>query len=612
MLVAHYRPGNAFGPLFALLGAGTAFTAAGSEYAFLALTDDRTLPAAAWVLWGASWSWALLFPVLACVYYLVPTMSLSTPRWRPAFAYSMAATSTLTVAIALQPGSLVGDERGALLSTVTNPLTGAHEGGLLDVWYAAAYPLMALGMVLAGLAALTRYRRSEGDEREQLRFLVLGAALFPVIMIFGLGVPAPTGPLVAYALSTFDLLVIAEALLHRRWFGIRVVLNRTLVYVSLTIAVLGLYGAVVVAVDAVLPGGASLAGAAAIAVVFAPLRSRVQRRVDHLMYGDRRDPYLAVTRLGQRLESSLSPDEVLPLVVATVAESLRLPFAEIATIDVDGNPIRVSWGERGAGKLERVELPFGGEVASSLAVEPRLGELSLSDGDRRLLDDLARQAGVAVHAVAVGAALQRSREQLVGVLEEERRRMRRDLHDGLGPALTAVTLHLDVLGNVLRTEPAMAEAMVAELRGEVKEAIAEIRRLVYELRPPALDELGLLGALREHARRLGRDVAMTIEADELPALPAAVEVAVYRIATEAMTNVARHSAAHTCHIRLTYDGSLDVIVEDDGIGTAENWRPGVGLRSMHARAAELGGSCSTGATPSGGGLVRATIPVEVR
>ncbi len=610
LLVAHYRPGNALGPLFALLGLGTAFTAAGSEFAYLALTTDTTLPGANWVLWVASWSWASLFPVLACVYYLAPTMRLASPRWRGPFLYSVVATSTLSLAIALHPGSIMGDERGPVLATLSNPLTGASEGGALSTWYALAYPLMAIGMALAGTAAIVRYRRSEGEQRQQLRFLAVGAAMFPVIMLFGLAVPAPPGPLVAYALSTVDLAVIAEALLHRRWFGIDVVANRSLVYGTLTVVVLGLYGAVVLSVDAVVPGGASLAGAIVVAVTFTPLRSRLQGGVDRLMYGDRKDPYVAMTRLGHRLESALTPDQVLPVVVATIAESLRLPFAAIDTTDIDGNHISASWGRRSAVELERIDLPFRGKVAGSLAVQPRPGQAALSEDDRRLLGDLARQAGVAVHAVAVGAALQRSREHLVGAREEERRRMRRDLHDGLGPALTGVTLQLDVLGNVLRSDPATAESMVGALRGEVKDAIAEIRRLVYDLRPPALDELGLLGALREHAGRLGRNVVITLEADDLPPLPAAVEVAAYRIVTEAMTNVARHSGARACTIRVNCQGpSLDVCVEDDGIGTTESWRPGVGLRSMHARAAELGGSCSISSSSSGGGAIRATIPV---
>jgi two-component system NarL family sensor kinase len=408
------------------------------------------------------------------------------------------------------------------------------------------------------------------------------------------------------------LLVIAEALLHRRWFGINVVLNRSLVYGTLTVAVLAAYGSVVVGVDAVLPKGASLVGGAVVAIVFAPVRSRVQLGVDRLMYGERRDPYSAVARLGERLESRLTPDQVLPVIVASIAESLRLTFVEVEATDVDGNHLTATWGIRSTAELERIDLSFGGDVTASLAVEPRPGETKLGDHDRRLLTDLARHAGVAVHAVAVGAALQRSREQLVGLLEEERRRMRRDLHDGLGPALTAVTLQLDVLANVLRTEPSKAQAIVVELRGEVKDAIAAIRRLVYDLRPPALDELGLLGALREHARRLGRDVAMAIEGDDLPTLPAAVEVAAYRIVIEAMTNVARHSGASSCTIRVSYDECLELSIEDDGVGVTSDWCPGVGLRSIYARTAELGGTCSITAAPSGGGIVRARLPVNGR
>ncbi len=251
-----------------------------------------------------------------------------------------------------------------------------------------------------------------------------------------------------------------------------------------------------------------------------------------------------------------------------------------------------SAGAYNAGNL--VEVAAHLWVTSADAAGGRFGQ-----GDEvGLVEAYAADTGVDADATAAD-----------DVLEDERRRIRRDLPDGLGPALTAVTLHLDLVGSILRDDPNRAEAMVIELRREVSDAIADIRRLVHELRPPTLDELGLLGALREHARRLGRDVTMTIEAEELPHLPAAVEVAAYRIAVEAMTNVARHSRATTCNIRVTYDGSLTVEVEDDGIGCTETWRPGVGLRSMSARATELGGICAIGAARAGGGSIRATLPV---
>jgi two-component system, NarL family, sensor kinase len=232
---------------------------------------------------------------------------------------------------------------------------------------------------------------------------------------------------------------------------------------------------------------------------------------------------------------------------------------------------------------------------------------------------------------------------LVAAREEERRRLRRDLHDGLGPALTGIAFKADAARNTLAAEPLRAAELLAEMRADTTTAIADIRRLVYNLRPPALDDLGLVAAVREQSGRLAQRadggvaaVSVTAPAD-LPPLPAAVEVAAYRIITEALTNAARHSAASRVDVALTLDGpDLLIEISDDGaadgavptsVGAgggdggggddagaeadaarAAGWTPGVGLISMRDRAAELGGWCQAGPGPAGG-RVTASLPV---
>jgi two-component system, NarL family, sensor kinase len=225
---------------------------------------------------------------------------------------------------------------------------------------------------------------------------------------------------------------------------------------------------------------------------------------------------------------------------------------------------------------------------------------------------LAAPLAVALHATVVSAELQASREWLVGAREEERRRIRRDLHDGLGPALTGIAFTADAAAN-LADDPRRARELLNALRRDTRAALADVRRVVDDLRPPALDELGLVGALRERAEQLswradGAAVRVRLVApSELPALPAAVEVAAYRIATEALTNVARHSKARSAVVQLRYSDRLEVSVSDDG-PTLGPWSPGVGLHAMRERAAELGGALSAGPSPSGG-QVRAWFPV---
>ena len=221
---------------------------------------------------------------------------------------------------------------------------------------------------------------------------------------------------------------------------------------------------------------------------------------------------------------------------------------------------------------------------------------------------------MAAHAALLTEDLRASRERLVTAREEERRRLRRDLHDGLGPALAAIGMRAGAAESLVREDPARAAALLAELQAEVTTAVADVRRLVDALRPPAIDEVGLVGALRLAADRLDSPGApqLVVEADGgLPELPAAVEVAAYRIGTEAMTNAVRHASAATCSLRLVGGSDLTVVVEDDGRGMPSVPRAGVGLTSMRERAAELGGECRVEARPGGGTRVVARLPLVV-
>ena len=235
--------------------------------------------------------------------------------------------------------------------------------------------------------------------------------------------------------------------------------------------------------------------------------------------------------------------------------------------------------------------------------------------DRRVLEVLAAPVAVALHAVLLSQELQRSRERLVAAREEERRRLRRDLHDGLGPILTAVTLKADAARSVLATAPDRTDALLAEVRGDAKQAIGDLRRIIYDLRPAPLDELGLLGALDEQVDQFGRQgLTVTLQAPPaLPVLPAAVEVAAYRIVTEALTNVARHAHASRATVTVSVADGFCLDVQDDGTASTANgdgWRPGVGLVSMAERVAEVGGTLQAGPTPSGG-RVQVSLPLEL-
>jgi signal transduction histidine kinase len=371
----------------------------------------------------------------------------------------------------------------------------------------------------------------------------------------------------------------------------------------------------------------SLLATGLVAVLFQPLRERLQRAVNRLTYGDRDDPYAVISRLGRRLEATLAPDAILPTIVQSVAEALKLPYAAIALKQDDEMVLAAEVGvgswELGVGAaaaphpptpISQLPLLYQGEIVGQLILAPRPGESGFGAADRRLLEDLARQAGVAAHTVRLTADLQRSRERLVATREEERRRLRRDLHDGLGPALAAQTLKVGAARALYPRDPASAERLLGDLERDIAAALADIRRLVYNLRPPALDELGLCAAIREYAAQCHTNGAgaprITVEAPEhLPDLPAALEVAAYRIAQEALANVLRHAGARACRVRLTLGELLELEIADDGVGLPDRRRPGVGLASMRERAEELGGTCSVEAADGGGTVVRARLPL---
>ncbi len=514
-----------------------------------------------------------------------------------------------------------------------------------DAWYlwgtTVVWPA-ALGTAL--YAQAYRYRRvSNAVQRQQIKWVVFGIASALSVFIglnlaLGAFAPAPTSPrtlaalligyLLVYAALLLIPLSISIAVLRYHLFDIDLVINRTLVYGALTASVVLLYVLVVGGLGELLQlrGNLiiSLLATGLAAVIFQPLRDRLQRGANRLMYGERDDPYAVLSRLGSRLESTPAHDAVLPAVTRTVREALKLPYAEIQLRREDGFETAAAAGDPGENAL-RLPLVYGGETVGQLVLGPRAGEGGFADAERRLLEDLAHQIGASAHAalmtdeaLKLSADLQRSRERLVEAREEERRRLRRDLHDGLGPQLSSQALTIDAVRKLMRRDPDAAEELLLDLKAEAQDAVADIRRLVYGLRPPALDDLGLLGALRESAAQYGaKGLNVVVDGPErLPPLSAAVEVAAYRIAQEALTNVARHAGADTCTVSLALDEAsvLCLEVRDDGRGIPDpqahsSVRAGVGLTSMRERATELGGSLVVEPLPQGGTRVRARLPL---
>jgi signal transduction histidine kinase len=302
---------------------------------------------------------------------------------------------------------------------------------------------------------------------------------------------------------------------------------------------------------------------------------------------------------------------MLPVMVETIAAALKLPYVSLQLENggryVDGASI----GQLRGAQVE-VPLVHHDETLGRFVLGRRGQNESFSAADRQLLADLARQAAAALYALRLNVDLQHSRERLVMAREEERRRLRRDLHDGLGPTLAALGLKVETARNRLGHDSS-ADALLADLAARAQDAVSDIRRLVYGLRPPALDDLGLVGALQQLVASAEPPprVELTAPEEGFPPLSAAVEVAVYRIAQEAVTNVVRHARATHCKVQVAIrQGALRLSVEDNGEGLPSVVRGGVGLHSMRERAEELGGEFRVEDLRTGGTRVIATLPIE--
>lgn len=521
-----------------------------------------------------------------------------------------------------------------------SPLNAAHLPMLFD----GLLTIAIYGTIV--YAQIYRYRRaSTAVERQQAKwvaFAIVTVALFFVVAggLFALVFPQADQPdspaylttlLYPLCLLLIPLSVGLATLRYRLW-EIDLVIRRTVVYGLLTAFVVGVYVVIVGYLGALFRTNAnlliSLIATGIVAVLFQPLRSRLQAGVSRLLYGQRDDPYVVLAGLGQRLRATLDPDDILPTIVTTIRETLKLAFVAIEARQ-GAAFVRAAAAGVPPARSEPLRLPltYQSEEIGALLIAPRGRDDALTPADLRLLDDLTQQIGAALHTVRLTSDLQaltqdlrRSREHLVTAREEERRRLRRDLHDGLGPTLSAIMLKVGLARTLSRRDAAATDALLGQLESEIGAVIGDIRRLVYNLRPPALDELGLVGAIREFVARVSIEgvpdapdasaLTVTVEApDAMPRLSAAVEVAAYRIAQEAVTNVVRHARARSCWVGLRVDGALEIEVRDDGVGIGVMERAGIGLASMRERAEELKGSLTVTSAAPQGTRVLARLPL---
>jgi two-component system NarL family sensor kinase len=476
------------------------------------------------------------------------------------------------------------------------------------------------------LALAWRYlRASTRDDLLAIRLavLALGAGLVSLVLLGVVPEQLTGSPLLPWGVLVLlvtpaVLALVVVAMVGYRLDEIEPTVRRALVQAVVATAFATAFIAIAAGVDqASATSFDSMLAGGVVALLVLPLAVLLQRLVRRAVYGDRDLPQRVVAEL-RGLDVTATPGETLTEALALLARRLRLSHASVEVPETeDAGALAASYGDP-RGRPVTVDLQAGGHHLGVLRLEVAANRDPFGPGDRRLLEDVGSQVGGLVQAVLANRELQLSRQRLVTAREEERRRLRRDLHDGLGPSLATMAMRLESVQDLIERDPGRASELVGSLSDQAREEIAEIRRLVDGLRPPALDQLGLVSALRERAAqhalaaRTSESIPTSwrVEADDdVEPLPAAVEVAAYRIAMEAVTNALRHSGAATCTVSLRReDGVLRLRIRDDGGGLAAGRRAGVGLSSMRERAEELGGTCSV-TSDAYGVVVDAWLPL---
>jgi signal transduction histidine kinase len=623
-LLLRRAPHNAVSWVVAGTGLFWAVDGLASSWLTYAVQSDPALPGASAAFWFVSRFGAWLLLGLPLLLLLYPDGRLPAGRWRTVSIASLACTSLLPLLLLVAPSDIADQRSG-------NPVPAVYRGldldptslplpeGVLLPLLQLAFPLGALGILGPLAVVVHRLRGASGEDRRRMRWLLWAGVVDALVMLSALLFPTSTVSIDLAVAVGLTGLAVTLGILRPRAVDIDRLLGGTLVYGGLAVGIVVLDLTVLAAANALLGEGfgeenATLLTLLLVACVYAPLRAPLWRLVRRWVLGEREDPYRVVSGLAERLERSDGADEQLEAVAGAVAEAFRSPYVGVEVESVGGRQLVAEHGRRPAA-VQSLPIAYRGEPVGRLLL-PRDGvRARLVTRDERLLADVVRQAAAAAHASSLAAQLQQSRGELVAAREEERRRLRRDLHDGLGPSLGAVVLRIDTARNLTTAGRAdEADRLLRQARDDVAAALADVRRLVHDLRPPALDDLGLAGAVRQQAERLLAP-RTTVTVDAGPGaedLPAAVEVAAYRIASEALANVARHAQASGCRVELVRDddGSLVITVTDDGIGIAPDAPTGVGLVSLRERAAELGGRCSVECPPDGGTVVRAVLPAD--
>ena len=644
-LVASRQPRNRIWLAMSAYGLLSEAFGAGNEYTILAqLRQPGAFPGGEVTAWFTTWLFQSIPTLIAVIFFLFPTGSLPSRRWR----WAMLLIPLYIVLGWIPPAFLPGWTQNATAGDagpIHNPLAIRAAEPFLHGAVAMSNLVLAAALLLSVASLVARHRGAGAEERQQLKFFVFAAAAAP----FGwLLYPVYSGPdaltpvgLLASAVATVGTdglpVAIGLAILKYRLYDIDIVINRTLVYGALAAFITAIYVAIVVGIGSLVGGGGqpnlvlSIAATAVVAVAFQPVRERLQKIANRLVYGKRATPYEVLSRFSERVAETYAAEETLPRMARILAEGTGADQAQVWLRGGDLLRSAASWPEGnprgpaevpvsdplppGLGGTLSVPVRHQGELLGALTVTKRQGE-ALTPMEEKLLDDLAHQAGLVLKNVGLTAELLQkleelrlSRQRLVAAQDEERRRLERNLHDGAQQNLVALKVKLGLAEALAAKDPAKARELVGQLKGDADEALETLRDLARGIYPPLLADRGLVAALEAQARKA--TLPVKVEAEGVERYPQDVEAAVYFSTLEALQNIQKYAAATEATVSLSAsDGHLDFIVSDNGVGfDPAVVSRGAGLTNMADRVDALGGRLEVGSAPGDGTRVTASIPV---
>jgi signal transduction histidine kinase len=591
------------------------------DYLGYATAARRNLPAVEWIAWLAHWLWLPDFLLLAGLLPLLfPDGRLPSPRWRPV-VWLLAATSLIgVVALALGPNEGNGMPR--------NPVGLAAAAGFLTFLQNRMNDLSIVGIALAAAAVVVRFLRAKGDQRLQMKWFTSAVAFLALVtmplIVFRLPIfELPAWAAVLYGLAMLSLPVaIGIALFKYRLYDINVVLSKTLVLGALAAFIMAVYIGVVVAVGLLIGTGGSpnlwlsVLATALVALAFQPFRERVQRLANRLVYGKRPTPYEVMAQFSHWVAGALSIDEVLPRIAEAAARGVGARRCRIRLLLPSGSQDSVTWPAGSDGDVYdlTVSVVHQGETVGEIAIRKSPGE-TLTPVEETLLRDLAAQAAPVLrngrlaaelaerlrHIQIQARALAASRTRIVQAEEAGRRRIERDIHDGVQQEIVALIAKVSLARNQLARESPLAAVTLAELQEEAQLVLTELRELARGIHPAVLEDRGLLEAIQTRAGRLPIGVRIQVDAADRDArYPPEIEGAAYFLVSEALTNVLKHASAREVEVRLASDdGRLRVEVLDDGCGFDPAVVPQAGLRGLRDRIEALGGTLRVLSGPAG-------------